>query len=58
MDNFRAFYRGKWREVPEGERWWEDALGGSIEAKRRANLEILESLKLGLERARTLQGKE
>jgi hypothetical protein len=58
MDNFRAFYRGKWREVPEGERWWEDALGGSIEAKRRANLEILESLKLGLERARTLQEKE
>ena len=58
MDNFRAFYRGKWREVPEGERWWEDALGGSIEAKRQANLEILESLKLGLERVRTLYGKE
>ena len=58
MDNFLTFYRGKWREVPEGERWWEDALGGSIEAKRRANLEILESLKLGLDRVRTLDGKE
>ena len=58
MDTFRAFYRGKWREVPEGERWWEDALGGSIEANRQANLEILESLKLGLEGARTLHGEE
>lgn len=54
MENFRAFLRGKWRDVPEGERWWEDALGGSIEAKRQANLEILESLKLGLERTQTL----
>lgn len=54
MDKFRSFLKGEWRDAPEGERWWEDALGGSIEAKRQANLEILESLKVGLERSRTL----
>lgn len=54
MDNMRAFYEGKWRDVPEGERWWEDALGGSVEVRRQANLEILEVLKLGLERSRRL----
>ncbi|KAI9457371.1 hypothetical protein HD554DRAFT_2142956, partial [Boletus coccyginus] len=58
MDKFRAFSRDNWREVPEGERWWEDALGGSIEAKRQANLEILESLRMGLERVRTLHEKQ
>ncbi|KAF8121094.1 hypothetical protein EV363DRAFT_958110 [Boletus edulis] len=57
MDNFRAFLRGKWREVPEGERWWEDALGGSIETRRQANLEIVESLKVCMERTATLLGK-
>ena len=55
IDNFGAFLRGKWRDIPEGERWWEDALGGPIETKRQANLEMLESLKLGLEQTRTLR---
>ena len=55
MEIFRAFLQSKWRDAPDGERWWEDALGGSIETKRQANLEILESLKAGLERARTLR---
>ncbi|KAF8580358.1 hypothetical protein K439DRAFT_1393827, partial [Ramaria rubella] len=30
----RDFYKGGWRKVPEGERWWEDALSGDIEQKR------------------------
>ncbi|KIJ64173.1 hypothetical protein HYDPIDRAFT_187973 [Hydnomerulius pinastri MD-312] len=54
MSKFQAFLKGGWRDVPEGERWWEEALGGSIEEKRQANLEILESLKLGLERTRSI----
>ncbi|KAF9221589.1 hypothetical protein BS17DRAFT_785016 [Gyrodon lividus] len=54
MSNFQTFLMGGWRGVPEGERWWEEALGGLIEEKRQANLEILDSLKLGLERARTM----
>ncbi|KAG6377990.1 hypothetical protein JVT61DRAFT_14787 [Boletus reticuloceps] len=54
MADFRAFLQGKWRDVPAGERWWEDALGGSIETKRQANLEILHSLKVGLERTQTM----
>jgi hypothetical protein len=55
MNKFRTFLMGKWRDAPEGKRWWEDTLGGSIEGKRQANLEILESLKLGLERTQTLR---
>ncbi|KAF8121142.1 hypothetical protein EV363DRAFT_1366696, partial [Boletus edulis] len=54
MADFRAFLQGRWRGVPAGERWWEDALGGSIETKRQANLEILHSLKVGLERTQTM----
>jgi hypothetical protein len=54
MANFQAFLKNGWRDVPESERWWEEAMGGPIEEKRRANLEILESLKFGLERARTI----
>lgn len=54
MEAFQAFLQGGWRDVPEGERWWEAALGGSIERKRQANLEVLNALKQGLERTRTL----
>ncbi|KAF9236535.1 hypothetical protein BU15DRAFT_49876 [Melanogaster broomeanus] len=54
MSKFQAFLKGGWRDIPENERWWEDALGGPIEKKRKANLEILESLKLGLEGAKSI----
>ncbi|KAF8837537.1 hypothetical protein BDN67DRAFT_972879 [Paxillus ammoniavirescens] len=54
MANFQAFLKNGWRDVPESERWWEEALGGPVEEKRRANLEILESLKFGLDRARSI----
>jgi hypothetical protein len=54
MANFQAFLKSGWRDVPESERWWEEALGGPVEEKRQANLEILESLKFGLERARSI----
>ncbi|KIJ12451.1 hypothetical protein PAXINDRAFT_101242 [Paxillus involutus ATCC 200175] len=54
MANFQAFLKSGWRDVPESERWWEEALGGPVEEKRQANLGILESLKFGLERARSI----
>ena len=36
----KAFYAGGWRDVPEGERWWEDALD-AMEARRTAGLRAL-----------------
>ncbi|KIK91758.1 hypothetical protein PAXRUDRAFT_830552 [Paxillus rubicundulus Ve08.2h10] len=54
MPNFQAFLKSGWRDVPESERWWEKALGGPVEEKRRANLDILESLKSGLDHARSI----
>lgn len=49
----REFMKGGWREVPEGERWWDTALGGEIEERRVANLELLEGVQRGMENAKT-----
>ncbi|KAG1781953.1 hypothetical protein EV702DRAFT_1177068 [Suillus placidus] len=43
-----------WRDVPEDERWWEDALDGPIEEQRKANLEVLDSIRKGMEGARSI----
>ncbi|KAF8507778.1 hypothetical protein JB92DRAFT_2815093 [Gautieria morchelliformis] len=40
----KAFYAGGWRDVPEGERWWEDTLGGDIERKRLDRLRRLPAM--------------
>lgn len=37
---YREFLRGGWRDVPEEERWWVDALSGSVEEKRKANVDV------------------
>ncbi|KAJ6452628.1 hypothetical protein C8R45DRAFT_1040417 [Mycena sanguinolenta] len=37
MPGLAKFYAGGWRDVPEGERWWEDAFAAS-EEERRARL--------------------
>lgn len=50
----KKFLEGGWREVPENERWWEQVLGGEIEARRARNLEHVEHLRKGLEGARAL----
>ncbi|KAF7982684.1 hypothetical protein HWV62_27172 [Athelia sp. TMB] len=39
--------RGGWRDVPEGQRWWIDALGGAVEERRKANVEGLNGGALG-----------
>jgi hypothetical protein len=50
----RTFLQGGWRDVPEGERWWETALGPEIEEKRVKNLQLVDKLRQGLEGVRTL----
>jgi len=50
----KAFLAGGWRDIPEGERWWDQALGAEIEAQRVKNLIMIEGLRRGLENARAL----
>ncbi|KAH9927893.1 hypothetical protein B0H21DRAFT_838213 [Amylocystis lapponica] len=45
----RAFLAGGWRAVPPGERWWEAAMGGAVEARRAAGMRVVEGLRAGLE---------
>jgi hypothetical protein len=40
--------------VPAGARWWEDALGGEVEAQRAARLASLRMFREGMEGAREL----
>lgn len=49
-----AFYKGGWRDMPEGERWWEQALGGVIEDQRKTNLLALDALRKGMDGARNV----
>ena len=38
----------------EGERWWEDALGGEVEERRLRGLGCMQALRKGVEEARTI----
>ncbi|KAI0061346.1 hypothetical protein BV25DRAFT_1900560 [Artomyces pyxidatus] len=51
----RAFLRGGWRDVPEGERWWEQALAG-LEQRRAANYALIRGVRDGLDGARGIVG--
>ncbi len=48
----KAFFKDGWRDVPSGQRWWEDALGGSVEERRKARLGAMEELRRGMEGGR------
>ncbi|KAG6860221.1 hypothetical protein C0995_015618 [Termitomyces sp. Mi166 len=50
----QELFKGGWRDVPEAERWWDAAMGGAVEEKRRKGLEVLQSLGLGIAGARNL----
>ncbi|KAH7920206.1 hypothetical protein BV22DRAFT_1122897 [Leucogyrophana mollusca] len=54
MKSYVEFVRGGWRDG-EGERWWEEALGGVIEERRKANLAVLESVRIGMEGSRDIR---
>ncbi|EMD32696.1 hypothetical protein CERSUDRAFT_87726 [Gelatoporia subvermispora B] len=45
----RAFLTGGWRGVPPEERWWEQALGGVVEERRVAGMEMVRPLAEGLD---------
>lgn len=49
----RDFYTSAWREVPEGERWWESALGAEVEKRRLRALPCMQALRKGVEEARS-----
>lgn len=54
MPTFAKFLKGGWRDVPEDERWWERALDGPIEEQRKANLDVLDSIRKGMEGTRSI----
>ncbi|KZT05050.1 uncharacterized protein LAESUDRAFT_727305 [Laetiporus sulphureus 93-53] len=54
LGRLRRFLTGGWREVPEGERWWEEALKGEVERRRVAALEVLGSLRTAMDGAQKL----
>jgi hypothetical protein len=55
MPAFAKFLKGGWRDVPEGERWWEDALDGPIEEQRKVNLRMLDCIRKGMEATRSIR---
>jgi len=47
--HLKGFFKDGCREVPLGRRRWEDALGGSVEERRKARLGAMEELRGGEE---------
>ncbi|KIJ93146.1 hypothetical protein K443DRAFT_684765 [Laccaria amethystina LaAM-08-1] len=54
MRQLRNFMKGEWKDVPEEERWWKEALGGAVEVQRRANLTAIEGLRRGMDGVRSI----
>ena len=54
LRKLQAFFKGGWREVPEGQRWWEQAFAG-IEEKRKLNLELIKGVHDGMEAAKYMR---
>jgi hypothetical protein len=50
----RELMTGGWKNVPETERWWDQALGNAVEERRVKNLALMECLRNGMDGARTL----
>jgi hypothetical protein len=50
----QAFLRRGLREVPLEDRWWEHALGGAIEEKRKRTLELVQGVRHGMTGARVI----
>ncbi|KIO05912.1 hypothetical protein M404DRAFT_508186 [Pisolithus tinctorius Marx 270] len=54
MKRFKQFLAGGWKTSAEetGDKWWEEALSGPIEEKRKKNLEVLHALRARMEGVR------
>jgi len=52
LKGMQELFKGGWKDIPEEERWWDKAMGGVVEEKRRVNLELLEGVQKGMEGAR------
>jgi len=50
----QTFLKEGWRDVPESERWWESALGGAVEEKRKKAAEVMQHLTAGMDGARSI----
>ncbi|KAF5378479.1 hypothetical protein D9615_007086 [Tricholomella constricta] len=46
--------KGGWRDMPPAERWWDQAMGGVVEERRRRALEVVQALGLGMGGVRNL----
>ncbi|KAJ3850025.1 hypothetical protein EV368DRAFT_46135 [Lentinula lateritia] len=55
IKKLQAFFRGGWKELPEEERWWQEAMGGTVEQERWQNLQVLDMLRKGMEGARDMR---
>lgn len=51
LKTFQKFLAGGWKEVPESERWFENALGPEVEERRKKNLEAIQGVTQGLQAA-------
>ena len=51
LKTFQSFLKGGWRDVPPGERWWENAFGPEIEERRKKNLEAIYGITTGMDAA-------
>lgn len=54
LKRINKFLKGGWREVPEDQRWWEQAMGGAIEERRKANMELIDGLRSGMDGLREM----
>jgi hypothetical protein len=48
----RKFIRGGWRDIPAGERWWDDAMGGEVEEQRHERMEVFKVFRESMEAVR------
>ncbi|KAI5828736.1 hypothetical protein K523DRAFT_353189 [Schizophyllum commune Tattone D] len=54
VKKMRDLLKGGWKEVPEAERWWEQALGGPVEERNKASLPAFQKIVGGMDAVRGL----
>ncbi|KAI0920202.1 hypothetical protein AcW1_002010 [Taiwanofungus camphoratus] len=54
LRTLRDFFVGGWRNIPEGARWWEDALSGAVERQRARGMEVVIELRRAMDGLRML----